>query len=378
MNLHQVIWENFSWTEWLWDLKIFFDKNYVRKNLPRYADKLIWDWFKNYGDYLSYYNSWDKRWKMFLKKRIDSLARNLKEKYNYDIDPIEYLIYLYYIEELSIVDIFKRVKNLGMIYKNESSLEKTFKLAFGWSLRTVSWGKITARKKEVSWQTTKFQEVYQETLNKKYKKIEDYIQEFKKDKFDPIIEKKFDRNYFENLNNSSRKFLYLIDYIFWLKDVDVINIVNLWLWVRGVSTFFNENIEFQSFLNNNNISFICDTRTFIKILDTSLWNHGISPEEKYKMINSYFSHKVKNIVNLNNDFDISYYESLYKKHKVLYLLEKVFWITQEDLFFLREKLEIWSSVITNFLNNNQLLLQFCKTNNINLKIKHMDIIDILK
>ncbi len=363
-----------SWTRWYGQIK---EENIdILAWLSPEANKLIWDWMRSYEDYLQHYNIGNKVWKQSLKNRLDSIAYALKKEYWKYVDPIKYLIKLYYIDEFSIIDVHKKIKKLNIskkLWNNENSLEKTFKKTFWWKLRGHSWSKLTRQKK-----TNQIQEAIKTNksrIKEKHLKIENYIEEVKnKNKF--LLKKEFNKNYFESLNNSSRKFLYLIDYIFWMKDVDIINIINLWCWVRLTSNFFNENKTIQRFLKKENINFSCNTRTIKTIIETSNWIHKISKNEKIRMLSLFVKHKIKNIIEY--DFDIKNFNSLDKKEKILELIKVVLWLTKENLIFLRDELEIWTEILANYLNENKLLMDFKKRHNIEIKIIRKDFQTIFK
>lgn len=67
--------------------------------------------------------------------KLDALQKWLRKNFNNDVDPIQYLIYLYYEKELSTYEILERTQALWFPYQNQSSLHKLFTRSFWWKLR---------------------------------------------------------------------------------------------------------------------------------------------------------------------------------------------------------------------------------------------------
>lgn len=122
-------------TLWIWEKisKSFsFDRTLLEHN------NLQWEWvIKSLNDYENT-NIVGQGYTTL--KKLKELKKNLSIEYSTIIDPIEYLIQLYYWEWLSVESIFERVNNKWLHYSEKwwcpsAVLTNLFKKSFKWELR---------------------------------------------------------------------------------------------------------------------------------------------------------------------------------------------------------------------------------------------------
>lgn len=93
---------------------------------------------KNYADYMVHFNTLrGKKGRHYAsRKRLDIFKENLKKSFNnQDVDPIEYLISLYYQCWLSVDDMSERVGKLWFEYKDATWLRMFLTKTLNWTLR---------------------------------------------------------------------------------------------------------------------------------------------------------------------------------------------------------------------------------------------------
>lgn len=235
-------------TNWIWTENTIIQKQFIfDMNLKNHP--LIQEWVKSYNDYMDYYNSWSKQWKIRLKNKLDNLSKKLLTIYWTYIDPIEYIIKLYYWEWLSISDVYKRLNELWWDNKNESSIEKAFKITFWWQLRDSSWTEISRKKRNFPEQISKARE----EINKKNKKKYDFIKNVFKNDVNRILETKldeFDFIGFESLNKTW-KVLYIFYFLYWINRKELQELNKKWIWSKVILNHIKNDLQW--FLKEINI-----------------------------------------------------------------------------------------------------------------------------
>lgn len=224
---------NWIW-EWIIQKKFIF--NWDLNNI-----NWIQNWIKTYNDYLNYYESWDKRWKTRLYNKIQNFKDQLYYIYWYFVDPILYIIKLYYLDNLSIKDVWKRLNDLWWWNNDETSIEKTFKQTFWWDLRDNLWTDISKKKRNFEEQIKNAREINDENNRKKYEILKNFFER----RIEAIINIKieeFDKKWFENLNKTW-KILYILYFFYWINRNEILNLRKSEIWSRVISTFINQNIE---------------------------------------------------------------------------------------------------------------------------------------
>ena len=162
----------------------------------------------SYSDYLIYYNTWKKQWKTRLYNKLSTLKENLEREYSWSVDPIHYLIDLYYIEWQSINKIYLKLKDIWLNYEDCSWIEKIFKQVFEWDLRDASWSQLTSKIKSKNWQINKANAENKRINDEKYNTIREYFSNKIKDitSDTPDIAELLKKD----------KILFLLSYITWL------------------------------------------------------------------------------------------------------------------------------------------------------------------
>jgi len=122
-----------TWTEWSW---VWVE---IEWKIPLVVDDFEiphdFQWIRSYNEFISKYKN-PKTWK-FRSARYRELAEKLDTLNSYcGIDPIRYLYYLYYVEQLSAISIYdKLAKYLWYSNKQKNTFTKMFSNTFGWELR---------------------------------------------------------------------------------------------------------------------------------------------------------------------------------------------------------------------------------------------------
>ena len=234
----------FTLTNWTGDWEIVhtfgFDKSIFFKNFV---------WMTSWNDYLEYYNNGEKRWKIRIKTKLETLALNLEKFYKRKIDPIEYLIYLYYQEELSVEDIYIRTKDIWMTYSESDWLFMLFRKTFWWILRDNSWSIVTTKKKQWGRQIIVARGINDEKNREKYILLQEYISS----KVNNILSNTFDSEFYNWLRNKTEKILYLVWLSIWINQDDIVLLSEKHgIWARVMANFLNT--EISIFLANHNIN----------------------------------------------------------------------------------------------------------------------------
>jgi len=176
-----------TWTEWSW---VWVE---IKWKIPLVVDDFEipqnFQWIKSYNEFVVKYKN-SKTWK-FKNWNYSILDYKLKRlESSIHIDPIRYLYYLYYVEQLSTILIYDKLANL-FNYSNikKDNFEKMFKKIFWWRLRwntfitKVGINKIIkSNKKRLEWKRE-----IQKQASEKIVKIFDRISR-EKEKPDNIVE----------------------------------------------------------------------------------------------------------------------------------------------------------------------------------------------
>ena len=217
-------------------------------------------WMTSMKNYLSYYENWEKRWKSRLKNKLDRLKIYLYKNYWFNIDPIKFLIFLYYYELLSVEEIHKRICEMWFNYRDSNWLLIAFKSTFWWELREKSWSSISSRKRKTNWQIDKAKLITDNKNKKKYETLTEYINK----KVSNILWNEFDFNLYESLKNKTEKILYLIWLFLWINENDIKNFYEkLKIWTRVISNYLNT--ELSNFLDKPKLNIILNPITPVDI-----------------------------------------------------------------------------------------------------------------
>lgn len=153
------------------------------------------------------------------------------------IDPIEYIIYLYFKENLSIENIFIRINWKWISYKNSSSLTKLLTLTFWWELKDASENKTTSFyiKRDASNSIAK-------TLERKDTRKAEFISWFIQHSHIDMSD--FDSNLFEKYRFKYEKLMYVICEVFHISKKDFLSLPKeLEVGEQSLADRFNEQFE---------------------------------------------------------------------------------------------------------------------------------------
>lgn len=126
-----------------------------------------------------------------------------------DIDPVKFLIYLYFHEELSLNDILLRLNSNGFNYKDESGLRRLLKQSLKWKLRDKS-EKTTHGKKRISKTTSQNEQQKRDICMGNF--LSWFIQNSQN-----IQLSDFDTSKYQECKNKTEKILFLFEIYFWIK-----------------------------------------------------------------------------------------------------------------------------------------------------------------
>lgn len=187
---------------------------------------------KNYADYMVHFNTLrGKKGRHYAsKKRLDTFKEKLKKEFNnQNVDPIEYLISLYYQYWISIDDMCERVGKLWFEYKDATWLRMFVTKTLNWTLRENT-EKTEHRKRK------------EETVGKE--KRANSLREYNK----PIIEKQiisitnaidtimsthsqawstYNEEIYNSLPNNTKKCLYLLQCFMWVWAKEIENLFSV-------------------------------------------------------------------------------------------------------------------------------------------------------
>lgn len=222
-------------------------------------------WITSRSDYLSYID-WKQGWVGKLKRKLDTLALVLNEKHWYYVDPIKYLIFLYYQEKYSILDIFDLIKNIWFNYKSKksNSLVFVFRSVFWWDLRNPQkWSYRTIDKRIKRWSL--WTRNATETNNIRNKEKQDMLIFFITIKVNNILINDFDKNLYENYNRFD-KIMYILWLVIWINKLDLVYInERLWIGLTIITNILNEKIKF--FIDENWLNLTIYKKDISKIIN---------------------------------------------------------------------------------------------------------------
>ena len=260
-----------TWTDWSsiwWIIIVEADKNSYKKNNPLDNNHIVYVSPNNFDpntlidfQWITCFNSYLKTLKPnnSTTNKLLVLASYLYEDSNIHIDPVKYLIFLYYQKSLSVEEIHNIVKDKWMDYIYRQSIHKLFKKNFFWKLRKTSWSYRTSTKKKENKQSVKPREALLEKYEKKYNILKNYI----KNKVNNLIYNNFDINIYKKFELKIDKILYILWITLWINEHDILYInKTLKIWAIIIQNTLNEQIE--NFIHKYNLN--------IRILHKDIYN----------------------------------------------------------------------------------------------------------
>ena len=161
----------------------------------------------------------------------------------------------------------------------------------------------------------------------------------------------------------------------WISTKDINEILNqMWLWYKtntSIARVFRESFNWEMWLINDERTLA--KRQSIENTIVNKINNLQKTKNRIDILKELFKEKTKNIID-NWNCDIEFFNSLNKVNKIIYALEKFYWIKKEDLIKLNKQNKIWSTVIIMFLNDKLIPLLEKKWIKLKIITKEIDII----
>lgn len=226
MTLVMQMCDPWTWTEWTWNTI----KKIIQITIP---NNFIW--IKNYREFLEKYKT--KKWKIHwsyknIEDKLKIIGEWLKQEYWKSIDPIEYLIFLYYNEKISADDVANRIKSkYGIDFGERKNFWRILSNTLWWELRQNNEETPTKLKKDKI----------------KAKKLDHHIKRKKetKDEIDKILWlsswKFFSEKEFERKKTKREKLIYIF-WAFWIIEEEkeknfknfLVHLKYKWFWARRI------------------------------------------------------------------------------------------------------------------------------------------------
>lgn len=242
---------NWAWnTIWEWWLKL--KKSFL---VTQEMKDEVWG-ITSYHDFIGKYKTvkWELHKKYInWKKFLNNIEKELKLKYHWKSDPVEYLLYLYSIktEWLSVADIEIRVGHLWY-WKHDETFRRFFVDILWWALRESNDRTEHNLKKARATKNTNWfiglNDTRQDDAIENFKIAFQNILDLKENELDFITEDIIiDNNEMNKLRFKRDKILYLLSKIFNLKIIVVIQKIILinegWVWHGAIAKWFQKIID---------------------------------------------------------------------------------------------------------------------------------------
>lgn len=135
------VWPSFTGTEAAWNqIQRTFVYDFDVEKCPYLGNKAI----VNMGGFR---NKPSKKWSQArILPKLESLKKWLEKKFTNSVDPIQYILYLYYKEELIVDEILERCQKLWLTYKTQGWFHKFLTNSLWWELRDNK--EITERRRK--------------------------------------------------------------------------------------------------------------------------------------------------------------------------------------------------------------------------------------
>lgn len=155
---------------------------------------------------------WNQKIDTRVRERLQSIQTALRQIYSHDVDPVKYLMYLYYKEWLWIKDVNKRLWELWVSYNSVKSIGNLFVTTFGWELRDRQDRTPIQQRKISNPNSTPIvamKKHWHEKLKENTEKYRAAAEEILSQTH--TVQREFDRNIFDSLKWTSKKAFYLLE-----------------------------------------------------------------------------------------------------------------------------------------------------------------------
>ncbi len=225
-------------------------------------------WIKSFDEFIQIYTSkktWRFNWKYnSVKEKLYNLSDILKVKFKQEIDPVEYLIYLYFDQKISIIDISNNLKKLWISYP-KSSLYNLYHNVLDLELRDRLEQTPSRKLKDINkWENNIFNK---EKIEETQKAIDEILLNNK------WINRWFKLIEYSKQKNITNKIIYLLYSLSFIKEENIDSLYkfinklhNWWLWTHRIKNVL-ETIINNNIIKNNNLKL-----KNIKVDSKDIWN----------------------------------------------------------------------------------------------------------
>ena len=199
-------------------------------------------WIIHYKDFIDKYTtkSWKIHWQFIQwKNYLDTLSSEINLKYNWNIDPIIYLLKLYKQDELSVNEIHKRFSHIFTCDK--SRLHNFLSNTLDWNMRNWNEGTTISNKKRSFSELQKHNNtVIEIKRNNLSREVQNILSNFGR--------KNISKNQISELKTKREKILHLLAIRFQVSPLNVLKLIqnlhqNHNFWYDIISSYMNEQIE---------------------------------------------------------------------------------------------------------------------------------------
>jgi len=155
------------------------------------------------------------------------------------IDPIEYIIQLYFKDNLSISQIFERINGKWLNYKNPSGLAKLLTLTFWWHLKDASENKTSKLYSARTWEKT-----IEKTLQRKNERKAEFLSWFIKNT--QVSPDQFDQSIFISFRFKYEQYIYVLENFFKIPKESFLTLQKLNMWNQSFADRWNEQFQIHS------------------------------------------------------------------------------------------------------------------------------------
>jgi len=228
----------------VWDTKIFSIEKSNNTWIEAMNRGIKW-WIKSFPQYLRSVsdNGKSQELKLKLLKYQDYLN---KKNNSTDIDPIQYLMRLYYIQGLSLKSIWEKTHKAWINYEWYQGLYYLFVDVFWWELRELTDFTLAQIEAAKSSPGAKALKKHNNTISKErlevFTKAIDDILTWRNRNISKFSQKEYDS--FTGRKWKSKKIFYLLQCFSWITFGDIMQASeNSWMWSRTIARFINTKVD---------------------------------------------------------------------------------------------------------------------------------------
>lgn len=176
-------------------------------------------------------------------RRLEELWELLSRKYWITTDPIYYFFKQYYIEELSLSDIFSRLDDISPgFYTNPESLWGLFTKTFKWKLRSNT-EQTSMRVKKQKVKEKERQHKMDATNQRRKDEAEAKFKLWFIKNSSNTNKEDFQQDYYDSLKNKTERLKYLLKVMHWINEEWINSFSDYWLWTKVVARQLNKLLD---------------------------------------------------------------------------------------------------------------------------------------